>query len=62
MTLRIIPIHFDIEQAHTIVEFLDQLREAVLNQYGEAIQTDWLKPNEPPQDSGQIDFIEEAGL
>ncbi len=34
MTLRIIPVHFDIDQAHTIVEFLDQLRQAVLDQFG----------------------------
>jgi hypothetical protein len=60
MTMRIIPIHFDIDQAQTIIEFLDQLREAMLDHYGEAIQTDWLNQLEPAQDTGQIDFIEEA--
>jgi len=49
MRVNILVTHLNADEAHTLIAFLDQLREVLMNTYGNDIATLW-------EDSSRDDF------
>lgn len=67
MTLKITPIrtHWEAEEAWTVIEFLDELRDLLWQTYGDQI-TDMLREAAVPQlkntDQGELEFDDEISF